>query len=116
MKKLTLEVNSDLNVGNDTFKCGAGVVMITPDISEKYWLLRVKLNKKGQAIIGFPKFTLIGVGFAQETDWNSNLPSTCEAEKIYNHIRHNKGSKSIQRADCLAAIKMIQEFVIFNKL
>lgn len=117
MKKLTLEVNKDLKLTKDTLSLGGNaVVMITPDINEYYWLLRVKLHKKGQAIVGFPKFTLIGIGFSQESDWNTNLPSSCEAEHIYNHIRHNKGYKSIKKADCLTAIKMIQEFVISNKL
>lgn len=117
MKKLTLEVNTDLKLSNDTINVGGNkVIMITPEINEDYWLLRVKLHKNGQSIVGFPKFTVIGIGFSQESDWNTNLPSSCETEKIYNHIRHNKGSKSIKKADCIAAIKMIQDFVTTNKL
>ena len=117
MKKLTLEVNDKLKPSKDTLRIGGNaVVMITPDINENYWLLRVKLNKKGQAIVGFPKFTTIGIGFSQETNWNTNLPYPMSTEDIYNHIRENKGSKSIKKADCIAAIKMIQEFVTANKL
>jgi hypothetical protein len=111
---LKLEVNKDFTPSQDTFKIGGAVVMVTPDVGEDYWVLRVKLHKNGQAIIGFPKFGVVGVGFAQEDDWNTNLPSSCEAEKIYNHIKCNKGSKSITKAKCLEAIRMIQEAVPTN--
>ena len=62
-----------------------------------------------QSIVGFPKFGTVGIGFAQEEDWNTNLPYTCGTEEIYEHIDHNKGDDSITREDCIAAIRMIQD-------
>lgn len=85
-------------------------MLLTPPIDEGYWSYRVKLSET-QAIVGFPKFSTIGIGFAQEEDWNTNLPSTCDAEKIYDHIAHNKGDDSISRDDCITAIRMIQDAV-----
>jgi len=106
--KLQLEMNKEFIPSDDTFKLGDKVVMITPAINEDYWIFRVKVSKE-QSIVGFPKFGTVGVGFAKETDWNANLPFSCDSEKIYNHIRHNKGNKNIRRADCLKAITMIQK-------
>jgi len=87
---------------------GDGVVMITPLIDEDYWEYRVRLSET-QAIVGFPKFGTIGIGFAQEEDWNTNLPYTCDAEMIYDHIAHNKADEAITREDCIAAIRLVQE-------
>lgn len=89
-------------------------VMVTPAIDEEYWSYRVKLSED-QAIIGFPKFTTIGIGFAKEEDWNTNLPYEVEPEVIYAHIEHNKGDDSISDRDCLAAIEMIQAAVIEDR-
>lgn len=85
-----------------------GPVSLTPAISEDYWTYRVRLTD-AQAIVGFPKFFTIGIGFAVEDDWNTNLPYTCTAEEIYEHIEHNRGDASITREDCITAIRMIQE-------
>jgi hypothetical protein len=101
--RLTLETK-DQPDGTPHF----GPVMITPDIDENYWLYRVRLSDK-QAIVGFPKFTTIGIGFAVEEDWNTNLPYTSATEKIFEHIAHNKGDDAISDEDCLAAIRMVQE-------
>jgi hypothetical protein len=87
---------------------GGRTLLVTPPIDEEYWLFRVKLSPK-QAIVGFPKFCTIGVGFAKERDWNTNLPFTSDAERIFNHIKHNKGSQKIADADCITAIRMVQE-------
>ena len=84
-------------------------VITTPPITPEYWLFRVKVSET-QAIVGFPKFFQCGIGFAVEKDdWNTNLPSTCEAEEIYEHIKVNKGDKKITKASCIKAIKMIQQ-------
>src|SRR5689334_4066402 len=85
-------------------------ILLTPCIDENYWTYRVRLGET-QAIVGFPKFSTIGIGFAIEDDWNTNLPYTCGAEKIYNPIKHNRavGGDSISDEDCLAAIRMVQE-------
>jgi len=87
-----------------------GPLMLTPAIDEDYWAYRVKLSET-QAIVAFPKFSTIGVGFAREEDWNTNLPWTCDANEIYGHIKHNKGDDAIRDEDCLEAIRMIQEAV-----
>lgn len=107
--KLELQVNS--KAINDTSQSLAGTgVMITPPIDEDFWLLKVPVSKK-QAIVAFPKFGVIGVGFQVEEDWNTNLPSSVEAEEIYEHIKHNKGDGSIPRQRCIDAIILIQEKV-----
>ncbi len=89
---------------------GGGVVMMTPAIDEDYWSYRVVLSER-QAIIGFPKFSTIGIGFAVEEDWNTNLPYTVDAEKIFDHISHNKGDDNIPDAHCFQAILLIQDAV-----
>lgn len=91
---------------NETAVIGAAMMM-TPMIDEDYWAYRVRLSDK-QAIVGFPKFMTVGIGFAVEEDWNTNLPYTCDAEEIYDHIQHNKGDDAIGREACLEAIRLIQ--------
>lgn len=83
-------------------------MMVTPPVGEDYWRYRVALNDKGQAIIGFPKFATIGIGFAQEEDWNTNLPYNCDPQTIFDHIIHNKGDDQISDDDVMEAIRMIQ--------
>ena len=85
-----------------------GPVMITPPIDQDYWTYRVRLTHQ-QAIVGFPKFSTIGIGFAVEEDWNTNLPYTCDTEEIFEHIRHNKGFGLIADDDVRAAIALVQE-------
>jgi len=81
---------------------------MTPPIAEDYWRFRVRLSDK-QAIVGFPKFTTIGIGFAVEEDWNTNLPYSSPTDEIYEHIKHNKGDRTISKARVLAAIRLVQE-------
>jgi hypothetical protein len=105
---LTLERK---NQPNETKTYGQSpVLMLTPAIDEDYWAYRVRVSDR-QAVVGFPKFATVGIGFAIEEDWNTNLPYTCGTEEIYDHIEHNKGDDSITREDCIAAIKMIQDAV-----
>jgi len=86
-----------------------GGLMLTPCPDEDYWAYRVRLTDR-QAVLGFPKFGTIGVGFAvEDADWNTNLPYTCDAEMICNHIWENVGDESIERDIVLAAICAIQE-------
>jgi hypothetical protein len=106
MTKLTVERRDQENL---TPVIG-GVAMMTPNIGEDYWSHRVCVAE-GQAIIAFPKFMTIGIGFAVETDWNTNLPWTCEAQQIFDHIAHNKGYDGIADEDCLRAIQMLQEAI-----
>lgn len=105
--KLKLEINQKFMEENTEFKVGKSVVLVTPPLDEDYWLLRVKVSET-QAVVGFPKFFTIGIGFAIEEDWNTNLPYSCDAEDIFKHISHNKGDESILDSDCVEAIKMIQ--------
>lgn len=111
---MQVEINANFIKAKDSFSTGNGTLLITPPLDEDYWIYRVPL-KHGQAIIAFPKFFVIGCGFAKETDWNTNLPISCEAEKIFAHIKHNKKYKDIKDADCIAAIKAIQEVVAQQK-
>lgn len=62
----------------------------------------------GQAIVAFPKFSGIAIGFFEEEDWNTNLPYQCKAEEIYEHIKCNKKYKEIKKKDCIKAIEKIQ--------
>jgi hypothetical protein len=87
-----------------------GSVALTPPINEDYWAWRVMVSDH-QAIVGFPKFTTVGIGFMIEDDWNTNLPYTVSAERIYAHIADNKGDDAIPAARCLEAIRMIQTAV-----
>jgi hypothetical protein len=103
MSKLKLEIS-----GQEDQTAQIGPVMLTPPINEDYWTYRVALSG-AQAIVGFPKFGTIGIGFAREEDWNTNLPYRCSAEEIYDHIEHNKGDDAITREDCVAAIEMIRQ-------
>ena len=108
-KELQIEVNQKFVEANTSLHLKGGpTLMITPPLDEDYWLFRVKLHED-QAIVGFPKFGTIGIGFAQEEDWNTNLPYTCPAEQIYNHIKHNKKYDQISDEQCLEAVRMVQE-------
>lgn len=84
-----------------------GPVSITPPIHEGYWSYRVMLGER-QAIVGFPKFFTVGIGFAVEEDWNTNLPYTCGTDEIFAHILHNKGDESIVDDEVRRAIAMVQ--------
>lgn len=88
----------------------AGPVSLTPLIGEDYWSYRVRLSDK-QAIVGFPKFSTVGIGFAVEDDWNTNFPYTTGTEEIFQHIRDNKGDDSISDDDVREAIALIQEAI-----
>lgn len=88
-----------------------GPLVLTPPVGEDYWSHRVRLTDR-QSLIAFPKFFTVGIGFALEDgDWNCNLPFTCDAEEIYEHIKHNRGDDAITREDCVAAIRLLQEAV-----
>jgi hypothetical protein len=101
--KLELEVKGQVD---KTVVVGA--VVMTPLIDEDYWIARVKVSKD-QAVVCFPKFGTIGIGFQVETDWNTNLPYTCSALEIFKHIKDNKG-KGPTDVDCVEAITMLQAF------
>jgi hypothetical protein len=66
-------------------------------------------------VVGFPKFFTIGIGFALEVDWNTNLPYTESAESILAHIWDNRGDESIMSTEVLAAIRLIQTAIADDK-
>lgn len=103
MSALTLERKDQPNKTTEI-----GRLMLTPMVDEDYWLFRVRLSET-QAVVGFPKFATIGIGFAVEEDWNTNFPYTCTTDEIYQHIAHNKGDDAISDEDCVTAIRMVQE-------
>lgn len=104
---MQLQINPAFTGTQPTFTDGKTTVLLTPPIDKDYWLLRVSLTEK-QAIVAFPKFGTIGVGFQVEEDWNTNLPYSCEAAEIFNHIEHNRGDNTISREACIEAIEVIQ--------
>lgn len=107
--KLVLEINSKFIDGDKSIHTiGKVTFMVTPPLDEDFWQFRVKVDKE-QAIVGFPKFHSIGIGFALEDDWNTNLPSNYKAEQIFEHISHNKRFASISDETCIEAIKMVQK-------
>jgi hypothetical protein len=87
-----------------------GAIQITPPINKDYWLLRVHVGY-GQNVVLFPKFGTFGIGFAKEENWNTNLPRSCDAEKIYSHIEYNKGDVRIPKMRCIRAIQMLQQAI-----
>ena len=109
MSTMSLEIREGALRTQPEIQMGNTVVAITPAFDEDFWLFRVKLNEAGQAIVGFPKFFTIGIGFAQEEDWNTNLPFSCDARKIFAHISHNKGDDAITDEACIEAIEMVRE-------
>lgn len=106
-RKLELERKVEMD-GTVRLEINGVPGVATPEITEGYWRYRVRLSET-QSIVGFPKFFTVGIGFAVEEDWNTNLPYTCDTERIYSHIRGNKGDKRISKAACLEAIRMIQD-------
>jgi hypothetical protein len=104
---MTTELNLERRDQPDETPVIGGAIMMTPAIDEDYWMYRVVLGEH-QAIVGFPKFGTIGIGFAVEEDWNLNLPYTCGTDEIFQHIRRNKGDTRITDADVKRAITLIQ--------
>lgn len=84
------------------FDAGEYVVMITPPLSGDYWACRVTLSDQ-QAVIGFPKFSTVGIGFA------------VEAAEIASHIAENKGDDRIDDATVIRAIELIQLAIVQDR-
>ena len=110
--ELKVETKQDAQVvANDPACTLDGVsVSVTPPIDEDYWLARV-LVSDSQAVVCFPKFFTIGIGFQHEEDWDTNLPYTCAPEEIANHIMHNKGDDSIPDQRVIDAVAMLQGWI-----
>lgn len=97
------------------FKDGDTTFLFTPPISADYWAYRVRVAE-GQAVLGFGKFGTVGIGFAVEDDWNTNLPYTQDVDVIVNHIWHNRGpnlaDNEHDRNTVRAAVAIIQNAII----
>jgi len=108
--KLELQVNNKAIETGFVETINGHRVLLTPPIGEGYYLMRVPVSE-GQAVVCFPKFGIIGIGFEKEEDWNTNLPHSFDAEQILKHIRHNKGDDSIPDERCLEAIRLLQQAI-----
>jgi hypothetical protein len=98
------------------FEGERSTVLLAPVVSEDYWEYRVGLTE-GQAVVGFPKFGTIGIGFAVEgKSWNTNLPYVLPAEQIVDHIWTNRGSTVRNREVVLAAVRLIQAAAFDDQL
>lgn len=106
--ELQLEFRDGYHGQTHMFNVGGVTIMATPPINEDYWVFRVKLHED-QSVIAFPKFGTMGIGFAQEEDWNTNLPYQSETEKICDHIWVNHKHPEITKETTLKAIKMLQD-------
>ena len=106
--KLELEFRNEFKKATDGFKMGKIQIMMTPPIDEKYWVFRIKLHKD-QAVVAFPKFGLMGIGFAQESNWNTNLPSCDSTKSIVDHIWENRKYPQVTYAILTKAVKMLQK-------
>lgn len=112
--KPVLEVNPDCVDKTTHMFAGNNHIMISPSVDEEYWIFRVKLCKD-QAVLGFPKMGMVGVGMALEENWNTNLPLNSEdtplanTNRIYSHIKCNKKYESITRQMIVDAIMLIVE-------
>jgi len=105
---MRVEFNSKLVEDNPSIQIGRMSVMVTPAVDEDFWMMRVPVSDK-QAIVLFPKFGTFGIGFQDEgDDWNTNLPYKEKTQRIYDHIKNNKGDDSISDKTCLDAIRMLQ--------
>lgn len=106
---VTVEVNSKFKGVATTLRLGDAEVMFTPPLDRDYYIARVSLVRD-QAVVIFPKFGVIGCGFALEEDWNTNLPIYEPAETIYAHIEHNRRYDEITKEDCIEAIEALQSW------
>lgn len=104
MSELKLERK---NQPNETGVLAGGLVLMTPNICPDYWEYRVVLSPN-QAILGFPKFGTIGIGFADEEDWNTNLPYGVRTALIVRHIFHNAGGSSITPTMVAEAVELVR--------
>lgn len=109
--KLILEIRDQAN-DTLTISDATEAVAFAPGVGRDYWSHRVRLSDE-QAMLGFPKFSTVGIGFAVEDgSWNTNLPYSCPTDQILAHIIDNKGDETIDDADVREAIVMIQLAVI----
>lgn len=86
---------------------------VAPPVDEDYWEYRVVVSEEPyQAVVGFPKFFTIGIGFAvEDADWNTNLPYKCETDMIVDHIWVNRKARGTAafREKVTEAVRLVQE-------
>lgn len=108
---LELIVHPDFNPAEGLIDMGRVTVALPGGLGKNGgYAFKVQLTPT-QAIVGFPKFSTIGIGFLKEDDWNTNLPYSCDAEEIADHISHNRtagGDAELPRALVVAAIRLIR--------
>lgn len=110
---MNLQINHKFIKAETEILAGGDVmVSLTPPRNEDYWILRVPVSDS-QAIVAFPKFCVIGVGFQIEEEWfqGCDLPTGCDAQTIYDHIKKNKGDDAIPDDTCIKAIQLIKDTV-----
>jgi len=91
-----------------TVSSGDAAVLLAPVLGDDYWTYRVCLTE-ANAVVGFPKFGTIGIGFAVEEDRNTNLPYLrCSTEEIVEHIWRNRGDERITKEMVTQAVDMIR--------
>jgi hypothetical protein len=119
--KLVLETNPEALRDDSVAALDGTGIVITPPIAEDFWFWRAAVSDK-QAIVGFPKFTIYGIGFQVEDDnWNTNLPPDARDDReegireIHQHIRCNQGDDSIPEARILKAIGMVYDAIIAQR-
>lgn len=108
--EMQVEVNGNVVKDNDPIKLPGGVVaLVTPPLDGNFWIARVPV-KDDQAVVAFPKFGQIGIGFQYEdVDWNRNLPATVKSGEIFDHIKAN--ARGARKMDCIRAIRLLQRWV-----
>lgn len=114
-RDLKIEVNEAFMAAITDIELPGGIVVsVTPPLDGEYWAARVPIDER-QAVVCFPKFGTIGIGFQHEDhDWNTNLPYRVSAEDIYEHIKVNKNRKGkrcrVERATIIEAIEILRQF------
>ncbi|MHA1169842.1 MAG: hypothetical protein ACTSRU_18595 [Candidatus Hodarchaeales archaeon] len=114
MKKLELEFRNEFKKKQDTFQVGNTTIMMTPPLDEDYWVFRIVLHKE-QALVAFPKFGTLGIGFAEEEDWNTNFPYTSDAKDTAKHIWKNRKYPEITKKILIEAIEVLRKASVYYK-
>lgn len=111
---LVLETKQQADTTKEVALPSGGTAIFTPEIDEDYWTFRVVVSQDPfQAVVGFPKFGTIGVGFAvEDDDWNTNLPYTVETDKIVDHIWRNRLPLDLSRDTVHEAVLLVQTAAI----
>ena len=113
-QKLELEFRNEFKKTTTSFQAGKIQIMVTPPIDEDYWVFRVKLHKD-QAVVAFPKFGTLGIGFAKEENWNTNLPYQCTTKEIADWIWKNRKYSQVTYKLMSEAIEILRKAAKYYK-